>query len=90
MHTMMLDRLDAALHLLSDYEQALIRAIVFDNIFTKEISRMENVDQSTVNRHKLKIMAKLRKIMKVEFKMQSLPLIFAFENQGTLLLLWNF
>lgn len=90
MHTMMLDRLDAALHLLSDYEQALIRAIVFDNIFTKEISRMENVDQSTVNRHKLKIMAKLRKIMKVEFKMQSPPLIFAFENQGTLLLLWNF
>ena len=64
---MMLDRLDAALLLLSDNEQALIRAIFFDGVSTKEIARMKNVDQSTVNRHKLKILAKLRKIMESRF-----------------------
>ncbi len=64
---MMLDRLNAALLLLSDDEQALIRAIFFDGVSTKEIARMENVDQSTVNRHKLKILAKLRKIMESRF-----------------------
>lgn len=64
---MMLDRLNAALLLLSDDEQALIRAIFFDGVSTKEIAKMENVDQSTVNRHKLKILAKLRKIMESRF-----------------------
>ena len=66
-HSMMLDRLNAALLLLSDDEQVLIRAIFFDGVSTKEIARMENVDQSTVNRHKLKILAKLRKIMESRF-----------------------
>ena len=66
-HSMMLDRLNAALLLLSDDERALIRAIFFDGVSTKEIARMENVDQSTVNRHKLKILAKLRKIMESRF-----------------------
>lgn len=64
---MRLDKLNAALLLLSDDEQALIRAIFFDGVSTKEIARMENVDQSTVNRHKLKILAKLRKIMESRF-----------------------
>ncbi len=64
---MMLDRLNAALLLLSDDERALIRAIFFDGVSTKEIAKMENVDQSTVNRHKLKILAKLRKIMESRF-----------------------
>jgi RNA polymerase sigma factor (sigma-70 family) len=63
----MLDRLNAALLLLSDDERALIRAIFFDGVSTKEIAKMENVDQSTVNRHKLKILAKLRKIMESRF-----------------------
>ncbi len=66
-HSMMLDRLNAALPLLSDDEQTLIRAIFFDGVSTKEIARMENVDQSTVNRQKLKILAKLRKIMESRF-----------------------
>ena len=66
-HSMMLDRLNAALLLLSDDERALIRAIFFDGVSTKEIAKMENVDQSTVNRHKLKILAKLRKIMESRF-----------------------
>ncbi len=65
--SMMLDRLNVALLLLSDDEQALIWAIFFDGVSTKEIARMENVDQSTVNRHKLKILAKLRKIMEGRF-----------------------
>ena len=47
--------------------RALIRAIFFDGVSTKEIAKMENVDQSTVNRHKLKILAKLRKIMESRF-----------------------
>jgi DNA-directed RNA polymerase specialized sigma24 family protein len=41
---MRLDKLNAALLLLSDDEQALIRAIFFDGVSTKEIARMENVD----------------------------------------------
>ena len=50
-----------------DAAMTLVRDKGYVATTTKEIARMENVDQSTVNRHKLKILAKLRKIMESRF-----------------------
>ena len=59
----MVDRLKAALPLLSDGEQALINAIFFEELSEREVGLRLGVTQSVVNKRKAKILAKLRKIM---------------------------
>ena len=62
-HAVMVDRLKAALPLLSDSEQTLIRAIFFEELSEREVGLRLGVTQSVVNKRKAKILAKLRKIM---------------------------
>ena len=59
----MVDKLKAALPLLSDSEQALIQAIFFDGFSEREVGLRLGLTQSVVNKRKAKILAKLRKIM---------------------------
>ena len=59
----MVDRLKAALPLLSDSEQTLIREIFFEELSEREVGLRLGVTQSVVNKRKAKILAKLRKIM---------------------------
>ena len=65
-HAVMVDRLKAALPLLSDSEQTLIRAIFFEELSEREVGLWLGVTQSVVNKRKAKILAKLRKIMENE------------------------
>ena len=62
-HTVMVDRLKAALPLLSGSEQTLINAIFFEELSEREVGLRLGVTQSVVNKRKAKILAKLRKIM---------------------------
>ena len=62
-HAVMVDRLKAALLLLSNSEQALIRAIFFEGLSEREVGLRLGVTQSVVNKHKAKILMKLRKII---------------------------
>ena len=62
-HAVMVDRLKAALHLLSGSEQALIKALFFEELSEREVGLRLGVTQSVVNKRKAKIFAKLRKIM---------------------------
>ena len=62
-HALMVDRLKAALPLLLDSEQALVRAIFFEGISEREVGLQLGVTQSVVNKHKGKILMKLRKII---------------------------
>ncbi len=60
-HAAMVDRLKAALPLLSGSEQALINAIFFEELSEREVGLRLGVTQSVVNKRKAKILAKLRK-----------------------------
>ena len=62
-HAWMVDRLRAALSLLSDSEQALIRAIFFEGLSEREVGLRLGVTQSVVNKRKAKILLKLRQII---------------------------
>ena len=62
-HAVMVDRLKAALPLLSDGELALIQAIFFEELSEREVGLRLGITQSVVNKRKAKILAKLRKIM---------------------------
>ena len=62
-HAVMVDRLKAALPLLSGSEQTLINAIFFEELSEREVGLRLGVTQSVVNKRKAKILAKLRKIM---------------------------
>ncbi len=62
-HAVMVDRLKAALPLLSGSEQALIKAIFFEELSEREVGLRLGVTQSVVNKRKAKILAKLRKII---------------------------
>ena len=59
----MVDRLKAALSLLSDSEQALVKSIFFEGLSEREVGLRLGVTQSVVNKRKAKILMKLRKIM---------------------------
>ena len=62
-HAVMMDRLKAALPLLSDSEQSLIRAIFFEELSEREVGLQLGITQSVVNKRKAKILTKLRKII---------------------------
>ena len=62
-YAVMVDRLKAALTLLSGSEQALINAIFFEELSEREVGLRLGITQSVVNKRKAKILAKLRKIM---------------------------
>ncbi len=62
-HAVMVDRMEAAMLLLSDSEQALIQAIFFEELSEREVGLRLGITQSVVNKRKAKILAKLRKIM---------------------------
>ncbi len=62
-HAVMVDRLKAALPLLSGSEQALIKAIFFEGLSEREVGLRLGITQSVVNKRKSKILAKLRKIL---------------------------
>ncbi|MGU7921563.1 sigma factor-like helix-turn-helix DNA-binding protein [Streptococcus suis] len=57
------DRLKAALPLLSDSEQELIQAIFFDGLSEREVGARLGITQSVVNKRKARILIKLRKII---------------------------
>ena len=59
----LVDRLKAALPLLSNSEQMLIQAIFFEELSEREVGLRLGVTQSVVNKRKAKILAKLRKII---------------------------
>ena len=62
-HALIVDRLKAALPLLSDSEQALIHAIFFKELSEREVGLQLGVTQSVVNKRKAKILMKLRKMI---------------------------
>ena len=62
-NAVMVDRLKAALSLLSDSEQELIKAIFFEEVSEREVGLRLGITQSVVNKRKAKILTKLRKIM---------------------------
>ena len=62
-NAVMVDRLKAALPLLSDSEQALIHAIFFDGLSEREVGARFGITQSVVNKRKARILIKLRKII---------------------------
>ena len=62
-NTVMVDRLKAALSLLSDSEQVLIRAIFFEELSEREVGLRLGITQSVVNKRKARIIIKLRKII---------------------------
>ena len=62
-HAVMLDRLKAALPLLSNSEQTLIQAIFFDGLTEREVGFRLGMTQSVINKRKAKILSKLRKII---------------------------
>ena len=62
-NAVMVDRLKAALPLLSDSEQELIQAIFFDGLSEREVGARLGITQSVVNKRKARILRKLRKIM---------------------------
>ena len=62
-HAVLVDRLRAALPLLSDSEQTLIQAIFFEEFSEREVGLRLGITQSVVNKRKAKILAKLRKII---------------------------
>ena len=62
-HAVMVDRLKAALPLLSDGEQAVVKAIFFEELSEREVGLRLDITQSVVNKRKAKILAKLRKII---------------------------
>ena len=62
-HAVMMDRLKAAFSLLSDGEQALVKAIFFEELSEREVGLRLGITQSVVNKRKAKILAKLRKIV---------------------------
>lgn len=62
-NTVMVDRLKAALSLLSDSEQVLIRAIFFEELSEREVGLRLGITQSVVNKRKARILRKLRKII---------------------------
>ena len=62
-HAAMVDKLKAALPLLSDGEQALVKAIFFEELSEREVGLRLGITQSVVNKRKAKILAKLRKII---------------------------
>lgn len=61
-NAVMVDRLKAALPLLSDSEQELIQAIFFDGLSEREVGARFGITQSVVNKRKARILRKLRKI----------------------------
>ena len=62
-NAVMVDRLKAALPLLSDSEQALIYAIFFDGLTEREVGLRLGLTQSVVNKRKARILMKLKEIM---------------------------
>ena len=62
-NAVMVDRLKAALPLLSDSEQELIQAIFFDGLSEREVGARLGITQSVVNKRKARILIKLRKII---------------------------
>ncbi len=62
-HAVMMDRLKVALSLLSDGEQALVKAIFFEELSEREVGLRLGITQSVVNKRKAKILAKLRTII---------------------------
>lgn len=63
-NAVMVDRLKAALPLLSDSEQELIQAIFFDGLSEREVGGARlGITQSVVNKRKARILIKLRKII---------------------------
>ena len=62
-HAVMMDRLKVALSLLSDGEQALVKAILFEELSEREVGLRLGMTQSVVNKRKAKILAKLRTII---------------------------
>ena len=65
-NAVMVDKLKAALPLLSDGEQALIQAIFFEELSEREVGLRLGITQSIVNKRKAKILAKLKKVIENE------------------------
>ena len=85
-NAVMVDRLKAALPLLSDSEQELIQAIFFDGLSEREVGARLGITQSVVNKRKARILIKLKKDnRKLKFKAFSPLRFFLWEDQGAFL-----
>ena len=62
-HVVMAARLKTALSLLSDSEQALVKAIFYEELSEREVGLRLDITQSVVNKRKAKILAKLRRML---------------------------
>ena len=62
-HVVMAERLKTALSLLSDSEQALVKAIFYEELSEREVGLRLDITQSVVNKRKAKILAKLRRML---------------------------
>ena len=62
-HAVMVDRLRAALSLLSDSEQALIQAIFFDGLSERAYSEKQGLSPSAIHGRKMKILSNLKRII---------------------------
>ncbi len=82
----MVDRLKAALPLLSDSEQTLIQAIFFEELSEREVGLQLGVTQSVVNKRKAKILAKPRKRFCVSAALMKQPLSKSAQMTGQILI----
>ena len=81
-NAVMVDRLKAALPLLSDSEQELIQAIFFDGLSEREVGARLGITQSVVNKTQSQNPNKTKKDnRKLKFKAFS-PLFFLWEDEG--------
>lgn len=62
-HKIMLDKLRNSLSLLSENEQRLIHALFFEGMTEREYAEKEGVYHNAIHKRKLRILAKLKKIM---------------------------
>lgn len=61
----MTDKLKSALPLLAEDEQKLIREIFYENLSERSLAEKYDVSQVAIHKHKVKILEKLKKIMKI-------------------------
>ena len=58
-----MDKLRAALPLLTDKEQRLIRALYFEGMTERQYAEQEGVYRNAIHKRKVRILAKLKKLL---------------------------
>lgn len=61
----MLDKLQEAVHLLTDDERELIQALYYEELTEREYARKKGIYHNAVHKRKVRILAKLKKILEI-------------------------